>query len=244
MNLPGAIGWLSHPALQVALLLLLALILFTFRWRRPGLVAACVAVAWLWVSSTPAFALWMQDGLQNAYVSRDAAAYPTADAIVILGGGTLPRGGLDWREDEARAQATRLGFGLELFRHARAETILLSGGDQALKMAHRLEEQGVPSTAVLTEDESINTHENAVNSAALLKKENLHSILLVTAGIHMPRALASFAHEGIVVIPAPPVDRSLIDSPPWWPKRKALTLTARCLREYVGMWGYRLRGWV
>jgi hypothetical protein len=33
-------------------------------------------------------------------------------------------------------------------------------------------------------------------------------------------------------------------APSWLPRRDALTLTARCLHEYVAVWIYRQRGWI
>jgi uncharacterized SAM-binding protein YcdF (DUF218 family) len=244
MGLVAQLARLTHPAAQTALLLILGLCFARLRRYRlaGGLLGA--AVFWLWLCCTPAFASWLQQGLAHPYPLMEASAYPRVDAIVVLGGGKLPRSGIDWSTDDPDTQATRLGFGLQLFQNARAGTILLSGSDQSQKMALKLEEQGVPASALETEDTSENTHQNALYSAAMLKHENLQRILLVTSGIHMPRAMASFARQGLIVIPAPALDPGLQMSHPWWPERAALTLTARCLREHLGMWGYRLRGWV
>jgi uncharacterized SAM-binding protein YcdF (DUF218 family) len=245
MGLFDHIGRLSHPAFQAAVLAVAAAFFIgRHRYRAAGGLLA-IATLWLWLCSTPAFAAWLQHGLEHPYRQQNAAAYPVADAIVVLGGGKLPRSGIDWSVDEVDTQATRLGFGLQLFLSGRADTILLSGGDQALDMARKLREQGVPASAMLTEDTSENTHQNASNSAGILGQKNLRRILLVTSGIHMPRASASFTREGLTVIPAPAIDpvHSLRKTHRWWPQRAALTMSARCLRERLGLWGYRWRGW-
>nr|WP_255494857.1 YdcF family protein [Luteibacter sp. Sphag1AF] len=241
MTLSSIAGLLTHPGTQAMLLLLLALALAALRRVRAASVFTGVALTWLWIASSPAFALWLQNGLA-LWPPKAADAYATADAIVVLGGGVLPDAVADSPDDEA-AQTTRLGFGLQLYRAARAPVMLLSGGDQARHMARDLENQGVPARSLLLEDTSANTHENAANSAGILRQHGMETVLLVTTDIHMPRAAASFAHAGIRVIPAPTPDPGLASHAKWWPNRAALTLSARCLREHVGIWSYRWRGW-
>jgi uncharacterized SAM-binding protein YcdF (DUF218 family) len=47
------------------------------------------------------------------------------------------------------------------------------------------------------------THENAVNSARLLRKQGIERIILVTSSAHMVRAVAEFAAAGLEVTAAP-----------------------------------------
>ncbi|HEY9131301.1 MAG TPA: YdcF family protein [Dyella sp.] len=233
---------LLHPAVQSALLLVAGALLLQGRHYRLAVVSATVAMVWLGLCAAPAFANWLERGLEQRYTQREPRTYPTADAIVVLGGGKLPDDPA-WRDDDADAPVTRMDFGLELFRQRRATVLLVSGADQASKMADRLTRRGVPAAALLVEDTSINTRENAVHSAILLRQKNLQSILLVTSGIHMPRAQASFARQGLNVIAAPTPDGYIGAANSWWPRRAALTVTAQCLREHLGLWVYRWRGW-
>jgi uncharacterized SAM-binding protein YcdF (DUF218 family) len=245
MGLVEQLARLSHPILQAEFLAVLGVLLLR-RHRRVAIMMLSLATLWIGLCSTPAFAVWLQQGLERPYVPTKAEAYPKADVIVVLGGDELPQSGTDWGINDAEAQTTSLGFGLQLFRSSRADTILLSGNDQALQMTRLLQEQGVPASALITEDASANTHQNALYSAVMLKRKKLLRVLLVTSGIHMKRATASFIRQGLTVIPA----RSFNDndglepvSHPWWPKRAALSLSAHCLREYLGLWAYRLYGW-
>lgn len=236
---------LSHPVVQATFLTVLG-VLCARRYRRIAIALLSLATVWIWLCSTPAFATWLQQGLERPYAQMKAVAYPKADVIVVLGGDDLPQSDADWGTDEAQAPSTRLGLGLQLFRNSRASTILLSGDDQAREMARRLQEHGVPASALITEDASGNTHENALYSAALLKPRKMLRILLVTSGIHMTRAMASFQRQGLTVIPAQAFNsEDGFESAPyaWWPKREALSLSVHCLREYLGLWGYRLCGW-
>jgi uncharacterized SAM-binding protein YcdF (DUF218 family) len=235
---------LLYPIYQAAILVAVGLFLLCRRRYRSALLLAAIGVGWLWLCATPAMALRLRDTLERPYPPRAASSYAKADAIVILGGGVLPSS-LDWDADDADSLATRIGFGLQLFRDARADMVLVSGSDQALRMAHGLLYQGVPAKALQAECASRNTHENAMFSAAMLKRAKRERILLVTSGFHMARAAAAFAGQGLEVIPAPAYDPVYPgwQAHPWRPRRSALRLTGRCLREFAGLWWYRLRGW-
>ena len=226
---------LTHPAVQALLLGVLSLVL-VFRQRpMPAACVGFVALVWLWVASTPALALALRSTL-----AVPEQEHPTrADAIVVLGGETLPR--IDWTQP-----TTRAGKGLTLWRAGYAPLLLVSGRDQARTLAESYAAAGVPMHDLRMEATSRNTHENARNSAALLASSGASDILLVTSAIHMPRAAAAFRKEGIRVspVPAADADERLLRVPRWLPRRDALSVTARCLRERLALWVYHLRGWV
>lgn len=229
------VGRLTHPAVQALLLAILSTALVL--WRRPRMAAlsAALAVAWIWGASTPVLALSLREGLATA----TAPSPPHADAIVVLGGGKLPV--TDWSRT-----TTRAGRGLTLWRDGLAPVLLVSGSDQADELARGFALSGVPGGDLRVEGSSVNTHENARNSAVILKANGLSEVLLVTSAIHMRRAAGCFRHEGIAVTPVAADDghARLIDAPGWLPRRDALTLTARCLREYLALWVYHWRGWI
>jgi uncharacterized SAM-binding protein YcdF (DUF218 family) len=229
------VGRLTHPAVQGLLLALLATALVLWRRPRTAALVAAFALAWIWVASTPVLALHLRDGLATV----PGASTPHADAIVVLGGGKLPVS--DWSRT-----TTRAGRGLTLWRDGFAPLLLVSGSDQADDLARGFVLSGVPNDDLRVESRSVNTHENARNSAAILKADGLSDVLLVTSAIHMRRAAGCFRHEGIAVSPVPADDghARLVGAPAWLPRRDALTLTARCLREYLALWVYHRRGWI
>lgn len=234
---------LSRPVPQAALLIVIGLLFLCFRHYRTGLVSCTLGVLWVVLCATPSFVGLMQHGLERGYPRIDAAQYPTADAIVVLGGGD-PLRLLDAQGRAVDLEVTRPGFGLALFRDGRAPIVLLSGGGsgEAMEMAGHLKQLGVPASALRVESQSLTTHENALYSAAILKREGRHRILLVTSAWAMPRAAASFRRQGIDVIPAPSFDAS--HTPPTWPRwRLSLWQSGRFLHEYVGLLFYKLRGW-
>ncbi|WP_213947662.1 YdcF family protein [Luteibacter sp. dw_328] len=229
------VGRLTHPAVQGLLLALLSTALVLWRRPRTAALAAALALAWIWIASTPVLALHLRDGLATV----PGSSTPHADAIVVLGGGKLPVA--DWSRT-----TTRAGRGLTLWRDGFAPLLLVSGSDQADDLARGFTLSGVPGGDLRVESRSVNTHENALNSAAMLKADGLSDVLLVTSAIHMRRAAGCFRHEGIVVTPVPAEDGhgKLVVAPGWLPRRDALTLTARCLREYLALWFYHRRGWM
>ncbi len=118
---------------------------------------------------------------------------------------------------------------------------------EAPAMATFMHDLGVPEAAMLMESESRTTRENAVLTEKMLRERGTNRILLVTSAMHMPRALATFRKLGIDAIPAP---TDFEAEPPsgywllrWLPDTDALDKSSRAMKEYLGMWVYRWRGW-
>jgi uncharacterized SAM-binding protein YcdF (DUF218 family) len=189
---------------------------------------------------------------------------PPADAIVILGGGTRnnepPRIIPDLSD-----RGDRLIYGAKLYQDGAAPKIILTGGriqwyggdsSEAESMATILELFGIPREDMILESRSLNTHDNAIFTKEILQREQLKRILLVTSAAHMPRSLAIFRRAKIDAIPAPAdlmvSDRNLIESRyskqsrilSLIPTSESLDFTTQALKEYIGMFIYRLRGWL
>ena len=99
-----------------------------------------------------------------------------------------------------------------LWRAGKAQTIIVTGGNlpwarasatDADFAAELLQAYGVPPDSIIVESNSRNTHENAINTAAIWRERHFRSGLLVTSATHMPRALASFRKAGLDVAPWP-----------------------------------------
>jgi uncharacterized SAM-binding protein YcdF (DUF218 family) len=138
-------------------------------------------------------------------LSMEAAA--GARAIVILGAGQRRHAPEYGGATVNRLSLERLRYGARLARSTKLP-ILVTGGaysdevPEALLMKDALERDfGVKVT--WTESASRDTRENALNSAAILKKAGIDRVLLVTHAAHMPRAEAEFNAAGMEVIPAP-----------------------------------------
>jgi uncharacterized SAM-binding protein YcdF (DUF218 family) len=177
------------------------------RTARGLILLACVG-AWLCSSVGPARwieATWLSlppplDAAQRAQLkARAAAGEPIA--IVVLGGGVDPSAPEYGSADLASPSLFRLRYAIWLGRQT-GLPVGASGGvgwgptdtavqPEASRMAEIAQgEYGVPLRWV--EATSRDTHENAVNTLALLRPAGIREIVLVTHGTHMPRALREF----------------------------------------------------
>jgi len=176
------------------------------RLPRTGRAFAVAGVALLLVLSMPVVAVFL---LRSVYSSPplDVADARTAQAIVILGGGTRHNAAEYDGDTLGRLTLERVRYGARVARLTGLPVLVTggspSGGESEAKlMRDTLEREfGVPVR--WAEDRSRNTHENAVRSAEILHAAGIHRVVLVGHGFDMPRASAEFADEGIETIKAP-----------------------------------------
>ncbi|MGA1284923.1 MAG: YdcF family protein [Prochlorothrix sp.] len=253
------------------------------RWAR-GLLATALGV--LWLSSTPWAVRAVVGSLEQPFRSASALeTLPPAGAIVILGGATA--GALPPRSYPEMGEAgDRVVHGARLYQAGKAPWIVLSGGrvqwqaqgqaggsggagaigaqpataiaSEAEDMATLLQAWGIPDRALLLETQSLNTRQNALNTAQILKDHQIQQILLVTSALHMPRALGVFQtvgeEFGFEVVPAPTDFWIELPGSLGWSWQEAVVnllpdadnqqRLSRGLKEWLGFWVYRARGWL
>ncbi|MEE9274763.1 MAG: YdcF family protein, partial [bacterium] len=134
----------------------------------------------------------------------------------------------------------------QLYHEGRAPLLLFSTGgttyahlSEAAAMARFARSLGVPPKAILLEEKSRNTEENARFTAALLRERGIARILLVTDPIHMRRARDSFRAQGIGVDIAPTTKIRRLGS-----RVGGWNLFVKGMHEYIGIAFYRLRGFL
>lgn len=247
--------------LGLACILILLVLLFVRQpgWQRGLLLAALMA---LWLGGNRWVAFSLARSLEWHYLPPDPI--PSAEVIVLLGGGTLSA---DYPRSivEVNSAGDRVFYTAWLYNQGVADVILLSGGTigwrniadtPAEQMASLLEMMGVPAEALWLEPDSRNTYENALYSARILEEKGVKRFLLVTSALHMPRSVRLFEAMGFEVVPLP-TDFTVTEAL-WqelWngslesyilgfvPSASNLALTTRALKEYLGMFVYGLRGW-
>ena len=151
-----------------------------FAWL-PLLAALALGAAW-----SLAFAAFLGG-------AREAVAPPgRADGIVVLTGG-----------------ADRVATGLRLLEEGRAPALLISGVPHrtdldAVARGDGLDTRGLAGRVALGH-EAQTTRGNAAETAAWARQIDAHSLIVVTAGYHMPRALLEIgrALPGVMLHPAP-----------------------------------------
>ncbi len=236
---------LLSPLGTALLLGTIAILAGFFYRRRLALLLGVIAVGWLYTWSLPVPSLWLRHQVESSYPPIPVRDLPKADAIVILGGGMhAPRDSL--RYPNLEAAADRIWHGARLYHAGKAPLLVLSGGvdpdstdllPEAVAMQIFLRDLGVPDAALLLEDRSRNTRQNAQFSAELLKARNIRRVLLVTSALHMRRARALFEGVGLEVIPAA-TDHEALGATDWhWlPEPPALYGSGRAMKELVGRW--------
>jgi uncharacterized SAM-binding protein YcdF (DUF218 family) len=79
-----------------------------------------------------------------------------------------------------------------------------------------------------------------------MRESGIENVFLVTSALHMPRALGTFRAAGIEAVPAPADFEVMPETAHplrWMPDAEALQDSSRALKEYLGWWVYRWRGW-
>jgi uncharacterized SAM-binding protein YcdF (DUF218 family) len=189
-------------------LLLLSLVGLGIRRRFPrsGMALAWAGVLLLLVLSAPAVGVFLIRTLDTS-PPFDSARAPEAQAIVILGGGTR-RGAPEYGGDTlGQLTLERVRYGAIVARITHLPVLVTGGtvfgGEAEAKLMRAALEQEFGVGVRWIEDRSRTTHENAVNSAEMLRRAGVGSVVLVAHSFDMLRARAEFAAAGIVTIPAP-----------------------------------------
>ncbi len=234
--------WCLTP-LAVALIALFAAACGAGR-RRALWPALCLTLsfAFLLFMSLPSTVILLGAPLEERFPPTSIATLPKADAIVVLGGG-IGRIRPPLLHPELYSAGDRALHAARLYKAGKAPIVIPSGGEEAHGTVPLLAELGVPPAAIVCDDASRNTAENAAFTQTILREKGAKTILLVTSAWHMPRALPQFAAAGIQVIPAATDYEATLfkasrpESPLWrrLPSAEALYANGLYLKEYLGL---------
>lgn len=217
--------------------------------RRPRLGRRLChgAVALLYLLSTGAGA-WLLGHPLEVLEPALAGPAPQAQAIVVLSAGRIrhsPEFGNrpvpDFVAHERMAYAATLArrtglpvlmTGGLLTDHPDEEPLAL-GMQRVFQDAYRLPVRW-------TENASTNTAENASLSAAILKRDGVLRMILVTDAMHMRRARRAFEREGMTVTPAPTFYLASRQFDPFdlLPTAEHLRRSCYALYEWLGLLRY------
>ncbi|HZL60633.1 MAG TPA: YdcF family protein [Stellaceae bacterium] len=236
------------PTVFVFTVLVGGLLALVARTQRYGLALTLASGAALYVFSMPVTAALMLRAIE-AQIPETTRDFGESQAIVILAG-TIHHGDGGATKDSVGALTLeRLDRAVQIYRRTKLP-ILVSGGPigdsqtslAALMATTLTQDFGVP--VAWREEKSQTTYEDAQETARILNGQNIHVIALVTQPWHMPRAIWSFAQQGLDVIPAPTartVLRTPIDSAMILPSTDALEDSFYALHEAIGLAYYKLR---
>jgi uncharacterized SAM-binding protein YcdF (DUF218 family) len=161
----------------------------------------------------------------------------TYDVIVVLGAAQMPDG------SPGPVIERRVAEGVRLWREGAAPYLLMSGGrtvsevPEAETMAGLARTAGVDEAAVLKEERSTRTLENAVFSTQMIKGRGWSEVLVVTDDFHMRRAEYCFRSQRQPVWRAPVknrMDKKIFYC--WCREVIGRLIYPRQVRAYQGKW--------
>lgn len=249
--------WLKQVVKLVALppvaplLLALAGLALAGRHPRTGRRLALTGFLALWLLATPVIGEFLVRSLDQAPALDVVHAAESAQAIVILGGGTRRYAPEYGGATVGRITLERLRYGARIAR-ATGLPVLVSGGavrgapPEAILMRNVLvNELGVAVRWV--ETRSHDTHENAVDSAKILAASGVQRVILVGHSFDFPRSRKEFEAAGIGVIAAPigiapPLDETDIGD--YLPGLRGLELSYYAIYEILANVLYDVTTWV
>ncbi|OGB75425.1 hypothetical protein A2810_01180 [candidate division Kazan bacterium RIFCSPHIGHO2_01_FULL_49_10] len=133
-----------------------------------------------------------------------------SDAIVVVSGGETNQ---------------RVAEGVKLYKADWAKVLIMSGAardakdSNAAAMKRMAINSGIPANKIITEEESMNTFENAAYVRGIVESRKLNRLILVTSPYHQRRAALVFA-KALAGLPVKIINHSSLDSAwrknGWW----------------------------
>lgn len=235
------------------LLLVLVGARLMFRRRLLAWLLILLGVVPIYLACTNAVSSLLERGLTRPPPALSAAEIGVLKkaprtAIVVLGGGRrelAPEYGVSSLHQRS---IERLRFGIWLSRETNLPLAFSGGigfgardGPTEAEIAARIAEREFGRPLRWTESESRDTRENALRTVALLRKDGIEQIVLVTHGYHMRRALRNFERAAAVGTPikivAAPMglpSSTRIEARDWLPIASNLQTTTIALHEWLG----------
>lgn len=143
---------------------------------------------------------------------RQVVLNRNADAIVVLTGGS-----------------SRVMDGIELLAAGRGQRLLITGVHRATNTSEisrvAPEHEPMLRCCVDLDRSALNTLGNAVGTRRWVKERGFRSLIVVTSGYHMPRAIAELSHQlpDVMLIPFPVLSQHL-RAEPWWARASTVKL--------------------
>ena len=245
---------LMLPPASLAIGVILWLLLRFVGWRRLAAVLLGLATLQILILSFPPVAGLLNGQLEEKARKLVAGNPPCCyDAIVVLGGSISPAAPPFAMEPELNDASDRIWQAARMFKAGAAPRIIVSGGSfieqqggpattEAEAMWRFLLDLGVPSDAIVSEGEALNTVENIRNVRELVKGGR---VAIVTSAFHVPRA-AKLARQGGLDFAIFGVDWTVPDDAiPWWetwlPSVTALGDSNLAIKELAAL-GFDRRG--
>lgn len=196
------------------------------------LALAAVGAVLLIVTLTP-LVPWTALRLSSSWTDSDG------DVLIVLGGDSITASGFPSGKFVGERTYWRALAAVYAWRAGHFRYLLLCGADMGQTVKPLLVASGIPEQAILSENQSTSTHENALFAKPILAGLSGRFVLL-TSDYHMFRAARCFAHERIPVVTRPCPDIGKTSRPLTYRVPAFWTLS----EELVKIVYYRSRGWI
>lgn len=250
--LSKALGFLTNPAVLLAIFVLLSGLAALLRRRR--LCAASLALAAVLVIGFAILpvAAWLAVPLETRFAT-DLPLPDRVDGIIALGGSERVERAAAWRKPEL-SDPEPVAVLIQLAGRYPDAKLVFSGGqhaadDRAITEAtvarDFIAQVGADLPAIIYEDRSRNTVENAEMARDLVKPKPGERWVLITEAISMPRAVGVFRRAGWTVIPFPAghLTNGKVGNFFSFDPLGGMALGAIALHEWTGLFVYRFLGY-
>ncbi len=194
------------------------------------LLFACIGLVVLIISSISIYLT--PDDLKSCKQNTAFGECTRVDAIVSVSGGDT-----NSRADEA----------IKLYKDGWAPRIIFSGAaadptgpSNAEAMSRRAIKSGVPESAVVAEEFSRTTAENALNTSEFIQEQSIKNIILVTSAYHQRRASLEFSSilgPSVAIANHPvPTDKDWVGFL-WWTTGRGWWLAGGELVKIIAFYG-------
>lgn len=252
---------LEPLTLVVAGLAVLTFLLFRRRQRDLAFFSLGLWVV-LVITTCTALGDWLLTRIEWEWADMPSrwATLPACDAVVCLGGGSMPNpteiNGVDMQEN-----SDRITTAVELIRRHKAPFLMLGGGSvvseggsklsESKALQHWIESWNLVTVPIDDLGICTNTREEALKFSDKAKQHGWKRVILVTSAAHMRRAFGVFRKTtGLEVVPVACAFRTgaaLHHQPNDWlhfPDPGNVECLGIWFYETIGWWTYKARGWV
>ncbi len=220
-----------HTTIPLPFSLLVAALLASIAWsvlRAPGPAAPPRPSAIpAFILAAAAFVLLFP--LAQMFLFGKTDYRRPADAIVVLGARTYADG------RPSQALADRVRTGCQLYQQGYAPLIIMTGGPgdgathETVAMQNLAEALGVPTSAILRDEQGLNTQASIRNLDRIAHQRQLRRILAVSQHWHLPRIKLAVGRRDLQLFTVPATES------------RYLAQTPRYLaREIAAFWKYYL----
>ncbi len=242
--------YLLDPVLYLFFLALLGVVLI--KMNRVFRICCGVLLFCLYLLSTKLVSNKLWQSLEHLVPA--VALEEHYDAAIVLGG-IMDRDYHNHRSMMFADSVERILEPIKLYHDKKINFIVLSSGVPVEALPEDKESEklkkfaigwGVPAERIITDTQSHNTYQNALESKLIIEKMGFKKILLVTSAFHMKRGLGCFEKLGLSLTPYP-VDYSCDDVgfrlTNLIPESQNLNMSARAIHERIGLVMYRIVGY-